>query len=755
MVAPDLEIVIRFATLAVNADGAGDKEAALARYTDAAGVLLEIIKVERDKEKAQKLAARMESYLNRAEALKAEVALEKKRAARAAAVVPPPAPAPPGSEASPRTAAAEKAKEARSRTSTGANYFTADDKFRSDVASGRKFCADVERRGAPYEDPTFRGNRALAHGGWDLPAANARAIKGWVRGGSLGGALFGPDGPSPRDVDQGALGDCWLLSSLSVLANFPELIRRLVWSADETGASRCGVYAARLCFAGDWRVVYVDDAVPARADGRPAFCGVRNGALWPAIVEKAAAKVYGCYAALDQGAAAEALGLLTGLPTVTMEKIHERRDLDRLHADLVRAYRSGFIVSASCGHCGLGKTPLEEEKIYDRVGLLNAHEYAVLRVVDVKGADGGVSARLLQLRNPWAKGEWRGPWSRHAPQWATLPAGVRAMLDDGRCLEADDGVFWMDLTDVAKYFHEITVCRLRRNFAQVRWPVGCPNSLDADNTPAFSVTCGAEATTLDACLIQKTERGVCPRGHHVMGDALFLVFAAPAATAAETDGTHAFTRRNLASGQAPLFKACVDGRPGLAPVVATGDLVLAPRSTYLLVPLCLNWRVLRVGSKNSLTAVLYSSKPLKAVTADGLTADALAAAVRAVCVAKGSMQGGTRADEEAIYELDGIYLVENRRPSSYLSVTIKLGNAKNLVSSRHGGVLDPSKPDHTYVVEDTLPPRTWQVVLARSPYRGSWAIQSTPISWQCNKHRGEQHAPPVAPSGFHACYPLD
>ena len=241
----------------------------------------------------------------------------------------------------------------------------------------------------------------------------------------------------------------------------------------------------------------------------------------------------------------------------------------------------------------------------------------------------------------------------------------------------------------------------------------------------------------------------------VMGDALFLVFAAPAATAAETDGTHAFTRRNLASGQAPLFKACVDGRPGLAPVVATGDLVLAPRSTYLLVPLCLHWRVLRVGSKSSLSAVLYSSKPLKAVTADGLTADALAAAVRAVCVAKGSMQGGTRADEEAIYELDGIYLVENRRPSSYLSVTIKLGNAKNLVSSRHGGVLDPSKPDHTYVVEDTLPPRTWQVVLARSPYRGSWAIQSTPISWQCNKHRGEQPAPPVAPSGFPACYPLD
>ena len=79
------------------------------------------------------------------------------------------------------------------------------------------------------------------------------------------------------------LGDCWLLSSLSVLAHFPELVRRVLVTP---ALSARGVYACRLCRAGEWRVVYVDELLPVRRDGRAAFCQVAT-ALWPALVEKA------------------------------------------------------------------------------------------------------------------------------------------------------------------------------------------------------------------------------------------------------------------------------------------------------------------------------------------------------------------------------------------------------------------------------------------------------------------------------------
>ena len=317
-------------------------------------------------------------------------------------------------------------------------------------------------------------------------------------------------------------------------------------------------------------------------------------------------------------------------------------------------------------------------------------------------------------------------------------------------------MFWMAVEDLAKYFHELTICRLRRNFAQHRWPVNAPSALDAA-TPAFAVVAPAgEPTTLDAALLQRTERGVAPRGHHVMADAALLVFEHLGVGGGE-DGTHAVTRKNIDRGVVRLAHAACDLRVALPPVVATGDMILKPGRTYALVPLCLNWRVLGIGATQRLTAVLYSSRPLRDVTAAGLEADALAAALRAAVRAKGArLRSVANPDDaaEELYELDGVYLAENHRPDRSLTVTMGLGQASNLVSSRHGGVIDPKQPANVYTLEDVLPPQTWQIVLARSPYRGSWSIQNTHCTWSYGAVADEKHRPPVPPGGLHACYPL-
>ena len=99
---------------------------------------------------------------------------------------------------------------------------------------------------------------------------------------------------------------------------------------------------------------------------------------------------------------------------------------------LERAHGAGFVLSASCGRDDV------PEGAFERVGLLSAHEYAILRIAALP--DG---RRLIQLRNPWARGEWRGPWSRHAPEWRSLPASVVAACNRQGALDRDDGVFWM------------------------------------------------------------------------------------------------------------------------------------------------------------------------------------------------------------------------------------------------------------------------------------------------------------------------
>lgn len=58
---------------------------------------------------------------------------------------------------------------------------------------------------------------------------------------------------SPDDVGQGELGDCYLLSALSVLAERPECIRALF--VTERNRPDLGLFVVRLCVQGHWRDV--------------------------------------------------------------------------------------------------------------------------------------------------------------------------------------------------------------------------------------------------------------------------------------------------------------------------------------------------------------------------------------------------------------------------------------------------------------------------------------------------------------------
>ena len=42
----------------------------------------------------------------------------------------------------------------------------------------------------------------------------------------------------------------------------------------------------------------------------------------------------------------------------------------------------------------------------DRKGIYEGHAYSIMRAVEIDGQ------RLLLLKNPWGKGEWKGPWSK-------------------------------------------------------------------------------------------------------------------------------------------------------------------------------------------------------------------------------------------------------------------------------------------------------------------------------------------------------
>lgn len=104
--------------------------------------------------------------------------------------------------------------------------------------------------------------------------------------------------PSLSDVKQRGLGNCWFLAVLAVLAQRPELIERL-FVAKEYCSRR--VFLIRLYIDGKWTTVVIDDLLPYDHNGNPLYSKPEGKQLWVPLLEKAAAKIFGCYEALDGG----------------------------------------------------------------------------------------------------------------------------------------------------------------------------------------------------------------------------------------------------------------------------------------------------------------------------------------------------------------------------------------------------------------------------------------------------------------------
>jgi hypothetical protein len=106
--------------------------------------------------------------------------------------------------------------------------------------------------------------------------------------------------PRPEDVRQGRLGDCWFLSAVSVLAEQRDIREVLITER----YNREGIYTVRFNIEGAWKPVVVDDYLPCKAKrpDEPVFAtSSKAGELWVSILEKAYAKLHGCYEALEGG----------------------------------------------------------------------------------------------------------------------------------------------------------------------------------------------------------------------------------------------------------------------------------------------------------------------------------------------------------------------------------------------------------------------------------------------------------------------
>ncbi|CAG2253619.1 CAPN15 [Mytilus edulis] len=477
------------------------------------------------------------------------------------------------------------------------------------------------------------------------------------------------DKPTANDIMQGEIGNCWFICALAVVAERQKLVERIVVTKDYCPE---GAYVVRLCKDGIWKTVVLDDHFPVDQYKRLKYSKARRGQLWVPLIEKAAAKMHGCYQALGSGRTVESLSLLTGEPCEHLS-LNDNKDFSKtidnmlIWSRLTHARDCRYLMCTSC------ETKDGFTQDYCKsLGLITGHAYSLLDVYDMDTGE-----KLLKIRNPWGSESWKGDWSDSSPKWQKVKPEVKQRLKpDGN----KHGIFWIEFKDFRKHFGDVDICKTRDWF-ETRIKGSFPSS--ADGPWKFVKVYVQNKTDLCLGLHQKNKRGSSSNDDFV--DMLIVAMEIVDGKKLRTVGHRGeYTIACLA------FKHLDGGKHGSH---VQRDFVLTIHSTQNIV----------VEENDSVTA------GYKHFLADTLIQ---------LAVDKGK-QKSLKESKANTYSLalDGIILiVENKDVKEYLSIQEDCRNSRNLMSTRG-----------SMFTKDVIPPGHRQLIflLTRIDNRAGYGYQSS------------------------------
>merc|ERR1712212_410255 len=255
------------------------------------------------------------------------------------------------------------------------------------------------------------------------------------------------------DINQGEIGDCWFLAPLATLAENQYYFEKVVPKGQNFDKSYYGVFRFRFYRFGEWHEIVIDDKLTTR-NGKLIYLRAKEAnEFWSPLLEKAYAKFYGSYAAIEGGVSMDAAVDFTGgIPQmIDMEKCLDKHGSEYLFHLLKISDQNGAFVT-----CSLGKKQGHEAQYK---GLQSAHAYSITKVKSIKDPNSKQRIPLLRLRNPHGNAnEWNGDWSDGSDQWTAISKRVKRKL--GLEFESD-GEFYMSYNrDFLKYFGEIEIVNL-------------------------------------------------------------------------------------------------------------------------------------------------------------------------------------------------------------------------------------------------------------------------------------------------------
>ncbi|XP_064618090.1 calpain-9-like isoform X2 [Liolophura sinensis] len=275
-----------------------------------------------------------------------------------------------------------------------------------EVDSGHMLGANLGR-GTEYKDPYFPASgRSLNFRGNTPPGFV------WKRPHEIyTNPVFIEDDATQYDIAQGELGNCWFMgAAASIAATNRKLLTRVIMPVKQGfGRDYTGRFVFQFWQYDRWMKVAIDDRLPTYR-GQLVYAHNKKNPreFWCALLEKAFAKLYGCYEALSGGrihhAFVDMSGGISECISLQPDKVvHEAQELFTL---LQRTLTMNSLLGGS-----IFKSDKTATREIQRVnGLYEGHAYSITKLQSVTDKY-GKTHNLLRLRNPWGQREWKGSWS--------------------------------------------------------------------------------------------------------------------------------------------------------------------------------------------------------------------------------------------------------------------------------------------------------------------------------------------------------
>jgi hypothetical protein len=276
----------------------------------------------------------------------------------------------------------------------------------------------------PHDDSSIGYSENISSYLDGLAVSNWKRLPEFMDIGSENIKLF--DRFEVNDVSKSPVKDCDLYSVLAAMTEYPQRLAKVFTT---TELNRYGAYSVEFLVCGVPVEILLDDYFPYNQDNQLVFSKPKSNELWFLFLEKAIAKLYGGYTAIDALNMTEAFELVTGMPSVQHNlKIFNEKTLWNLMKDF---NQRNYIVCAGYNRA----SSLNKNKHFSVVGLYEAH-----------------GLKMVKIRFHYEMDLW---CTQFIEKTKNLDKELKEAIE---YFENEEDCFYMEVKEMIEHFDFLSVC---------------------------------------------------------------------------------------------------------------------------------------------------------------------------------------------------------------------------------------------------------------------------------------------------------